>query len=135
VTRPVPGGPPRPPDRKTSSWVMAVLAALGVLAVIALAVGLYLSQRDNTETPQTTVVTMPNLDGLSEEEATTKLDQLQFTNVAPAPAKETNDCGETPSVVAQTPAAVGGRSGTGQTLRLRLCGARPKTSIATLPIL
>jgi serine/threonine protein kinase len=105
VTRPVPGGPPRPPDRKTSSWVMAVLAALGVLAVIALAVGLYLSNRDNTETPPATLVAVPNLDGLSEEEATAKLDQLNFTNVAAAPAKETEDCGETPSVIAQTPTA------------------------------
>src|SRR5215218_7050349 len=28
--RPIPGAPPRPPQRKSSSWVMAVLAALGV---------------------------------------------------------------------------------------------------------
>jgi serine/threonine-protein kinase len=128
VTRPVPGGPPRPPDRKTSSWVMAVLAALGVLAVIALAVGLYLSQRDNTETPPATVVTMPNLDGLSEEEATTKLDQLKFTNVSPAPAKETNDCGETPSVVAQTPAA-NTRIAVDQPVTYTLCKAPDQVTV------
>jgi len=128
VTRPVPGGPPRPPDRKTSSWVMAVLAALGVLAVIALAVGLYLSNRDNTETPPAAVATVPSLNGLSEEEATTKLDQLGFTNVAAAPARETEDCGETPSVVAQTPAA-NTRTAVNEPVTYTLCKAPDKVTV------
>src|SRR4051794_36090362 len=49
MTRPVPGMPPPPPERKTSSWVMAVLAALGVLAVVALGIGLALARDNNKD--------------------------------------------------------------------------------------
>jgi beta-lactam-binding protein with PASTA domain/predicted Ser/Thr protein kinase len=44
------GAPARvgdPRRRRASAWVLATLAALGVLAVIALAIGLYLASRDN----------------------------------------------------------------------------------------
>jgi serine/threonine-protein kinase len=76
---------------------MAVLAALGVLAVIALGVGLYLSQRDNgEETPTAAVVAMPDLDGLSEDEAQDELEKLKFSSFTATPAKTTDDCGETP---------------------------------------
>jgi serine/threonine-protein kinase len=131
ITRPVPGGPPRPPERKTSSWVMAVLAALGVLAVIALAVGLYLSQRDTTETPQTAVVAMPDLDGMSEDEATAKLQELQFSQFSAAPEKTTEDCGETPTVVAQTPEP-NTRIAVDQPVTYTLCKAPDKVRVPDL---
>jgi eukaryotic-like serine/threonine-protein kinase len=106
VTRPVSGGAPRPPERKTSSWVMAVLAALGVLAVIALGVGLYLSQRETPDdTPAVATVAMPDLSGLTEDEATAELQEAKFTQFSATPAEETDDCGETPTVVQQNPRA------------------------------
>ena len=51
--RPVPGMPPRQPERRASSWVMAVLAALGVLAVVALGIGLALANRQQQRQDQT----------------------------------------------------------------------------------
>jgi beta-lactam-binding protein with PASTA domain/predicted Ser/Thr protein kinase len=102
IARPAPGMPPRPPERKTSSWVLAVLAALAVLAVVALGIGLVLANRNNgtTETPPT--VAMPNLVGKSEDEARAQLAQQNFSSVTVGPAIETNDC-ENPTVQKQTP--------------------------------
>ncbi len=106
MTRPIPGGvPPRPPERKTSSWVMAVLAALGVLAVIALGVGLALSQRgDDTENPAPTPVAMPNLVGSTEDEAVQKLSTANLKGAAGEPVTN-EECPDTPTVAKQTPAA------------------------------
>ncbi|HET6529285.1 MAG TPA: Stk1 family PASTA domain-containing Ser/Thr kinase [Actinoplanes sp.] len=131
MTRPVPGGPPRPPERKTSSWVMAVLAALGVLAVIALAVGLYMTNRDNNEPPAAAVVAMPDLEGLSEDEATDKLQELEFAQVSAGPERTTDDCGETPTVVAQTPAP-NTRIAVDQPVTYTLCRAPDKVTVPDL---
>src|SRR4051794_36815315 len=105
MTRPVPAGmPPRPPERKTSSWVMAVLAALGVLAVVALGVGLALANRDNKDnTPTAPTVQMPRLTGLTEEEAKAKLASDNFTQVTVGAAVQTDDCEDTPTVAKQNP--------------------------------
>ncbi|HEU4349720.1 MAG TPA: Stk1 family PASTA domain-containing Ser/Thr kinase [Actinoplanes sp.] len=129
IARPVPGGPPRPPERKTSSWVMAVLAALGVLAVIALAVGLYLSQPDDNENPPAAaVVAMPNLDGLTEDEAKAKLQDSQFSAVSAEPAKTTDNCGDTPTVVAQKPEP-NTRIAVDQPVSYTLCKAPDKVTV------
>ena len=50
------------------------------------------------------MVAMPDLDGLSEDEATAKLQELKFEKYSAGPEKTTEECGETPTVVAQTPA-------------------------------
>jgi serine/threonine-protein kinase len=104
MTRPVPGGIPPQPQRKTSSWVMAVLAALGVLAVIALGVGLALANRDNNDDPQTAATAqVPQLKGLTEDEAKAKLTSLKFSSFSAGPDVETDDCADTPTVVRQSP--------------------------------
>ena len=104
ISRPMAGGPPRAPERKTSSWVMAVLAALAVLAVIALGVGLYLSNReDPTDTPTAAVVAMPEIVGLTEDEARAELAKLNFTSITAGPEQTTDDCKDTPTVVKQSP--------------------------------
>jgi eukaryotic-like serine/threonine-protein kinase len=102
----MPGGmPPRPPERKTSSWVMAVLAALGVLAVVALGVGLALSRNDNNNDPTgPTTVVMPKLIGLTDDEAKTELAKLNLTGNPGTPV-ETDDCPDTPVVAVQKPDA------------------------------
>jgi serine/threonine-protein kinase len=107
MTRPISGGaPPRPPERKTSSWVMAVLAGLGVLAVIALGVGLAMS-RDNddpgTQAPPPAV--MPDLTGLTEKEAIAALTKANLGNRNPGDPIEDKDCPDTPTVKQQSPAA------------------------------
>jgi beta-lactam-binding protein with PASTA domain/predicted Ser/Thr protein kinase len=95
--------PPRPPERKTSSWVMAVLAALGVLAVVSLGIGLVLSNRNNedpgSETPKT--VSMPEVVGLTEKAAKAKLTGAGFATISTGPAIETPDCED--KVEKQTP--------------------------------
>jgi eukaryotic-like serine/threonine-protein kinase len=104
MTQRVPGAmPPRQPEPKNSSWVVAVLAALGVLAVVALAVGLYLANRgdDPGGAPAAAVVSMPTLTGLSEDDARSALAKLNFTNVTQGASVQTKDCDN--KVERQTP--------------------------------
>jgi serine/threonine-protein kinase len=57
-----------PGRRRASTWVLIALGALGVLAVVALIVGLILT---NQSTPQATV---PNVIGLTAEDATAEIE-------------------------------------------------------------
>jgi serine/threonine-protein kinase len=90
-TRPIPATMgPRQPER-TSSWVMAALAALGVLAAIALGVGLYLMNRDEPKvTAQTTE--MPELVGKTREDAEKQLQQLGLTGIRAGDPITNADC-------------------------------------------
>jgi len=94
MTRAIPAGGPRgpqQPERRTSSWVMAVLAALGVLAVVALGIGLYLA--NNSEEPrEAATANVPKVIGLSESNARKKLADAGFGNVAIGDSVETDDC-------------------------------------------
>ncbi|UQU64923.1 Stk1 family PASTA domain-containing Ser/Thr kinase [Couchioplanes caeruleus] len=97
ATRPIPAaavGPrgPQPPERKTSSWVMAVLAALGVLAVVALGIGLVLANNNDDKDKPPAQATVPKVTGFSEDDARTRLKQAGFTNIASGTPKETSDC-------------------------------------------
>ncbi len=129
MTRPVQGLPPRPPERKTSSWVMAVLAALGVLAVVALGVGLWLANNNKdgnaTQTPST--VAMPKLTGMTEDEARAELARQNFSNVGVGPAIETNNCDE-PKVQKQTPTA-GTQIRVDQPVSFQLCKSPDKVTV------
>ncbi|MEU4214253.1 Stk1 family PASTA domain-containing Ser/Thr kinase [Actinoplanes sp. NPDC026623] len=103
MTRAIPaGGPrdPRQPERRTSSWVMAVLAALGVLAVVALGIGLYMAN-NNQEPTEIATRNVPSVIGLSEGNARKKLADAGFTNVAVGEPKETKNCKDV--VAEQTP--------------------------------
>jgi beta-lactam-binding protein with PASTA domain/predicted Ser/Thr protein kinase len=92
MTRPIPGAmPPRQPERR-SSWVMAVLAALGVLAVVALGIGLALSRDNNKNTQPPATASMPKLTGLSEAEAKTKLTNAGFTSFTAGAPVTTDNC-------------------------------------------
>ncbi|OJF14927.1 Stk1 family PASTA domain-containing Ser/Thr kinase [Couchioplanes caeruleus] len=108
MTRPIPAaatgpGGPQPPERKTSSWVMAVLAALGVLAVVALGIGLAISNRDKESDAPPPQAIVPAVTKMSEEDAKVALKQAGFTNVVTGTPKTTNDCKDT--VVEQIPPA------------------------------
>jgi serine/threonine-protein kinase len=106
MNRQVTGMSPRQPERKTSSWVMAVLAALGVLAVVALGIGLALARDngkdDNSQTPAT--AKMPNLIGESEADARAALAQQKFESITVGDAVESNNCDD-PVVAKQSPSA------------------------------
>ncbi|WP_431943208.1 Stk1 family PASTA domain-containing Ser/Thr kinase [Micromonospora marina] len=84
-----------PGKRKSSSWVIAAFAALGVLAVIALGTALWLNQAGNEK------VSVPQLVGRTQAEAQAALTQagLRFTSGDPV---QNTTC-EKGSVVDQSP--------------------------------
>jgi serine/threonine-protein kinase len=106
MQRPVGGGmPPRPPERRSSSWVMAVLAGLGVLVVVVLGVALAMSRNndkggDNNQ--QTVTVAMPDLKGKTDQQAQAALRAQQLTNFSADAPTTGQDCNGT--VTKQDPA-------------------------------
>jgi beta-lactam-binding protein with PASTA domain/predicted Ser/Thr protein kinase len=109
MTRAIPAGVgprgPQPPQRKTSSWVMAVLAALGVLAVVALGIGLVLSQRDDQDpVNQVQSAEVPKVTDLTESAARDRLTKAGFQTIEVGTPKVTDDCKEK-RVEEQTPVA------------------------------
>ncbi|KAB1900537.1 Stk1 family PASTA domain-containing Ser/Thr kinase [Micromonospora sp. AMSO1212t] len=84
-----------PGKRKSSSWVIAAFAALGVLAVIALGTALWLNQAGNEK------VSVPQLVGRSQAEAQAALTQAGLRFTAGDPVQNTT-C-EKGSVVDQSP--------------------------------
>ncbi|MEH0970002.1 Stk1 family PASTA domain-containing Ser/Thr kinase [Micromonospora sp. CPCC 205546] len=71
-TRQMPARVGDPRRRKASSWLIATFAAVGVLAVIALAAAL-LSQRDGDDR-----VTVPTVTGLTQQEAFARIEQANL---------------------------------------------------------
>ena len=131
--RPIPGAPSRPPQRKSSSWVMAVLAALGVLAVIALGVGLALSRNDDKEptTPTVAQGTVPKITGLTEEKAQEALTDAKFTKFTAGDPVTTENCPDTPTVAKQDPAPNTSLA-VDQTVSYTLCKAQDKVPVPNL---
>jgi serine/threonine protein kinase len=105
ATRAIPAGMGgRPEPRRTSSWVVAVLAALFVLAVVSLVVGLALRKSAVNDDPKTpTTVAMPNLVGKSEDDAKALLNQAQLRSVSPGQDK--SNCDDEGNVTEQDPPA------------------------------
>ncbi|WP_433299608.1 Stk1 family PASTA domain-containing Ser/Thr kinase [Actinoplanes sp. CA-030573] len=133
MQRPVGGMPPRPPEKRSSSWVMAVLAGLGVLVVVVLGVALAMSRNgdkgnDNTNTPTTATAVMPNLVGKSDDDARKLLDQQKFTNVQPDAPRTGEDCDG--KVVKQDPAP-NSTIPVDQEVSYQLCNAPDKVSVPT----
>jgi eukaryotic-like serine/threonine-protein kinase len=137
MTRTIPAGVgprgPQPPERKTSSWVMAVLAALGVLAVVALAIGLILAQGKDKDDPGNTaaeVKQVPKVTGDTEDEARNKLTAAGFTKVEIGTAVETKDCDDKPTVAKQDPASTE-QIAVDQTVTLQLCTSPEQVRVPT----
>jgi eukaryotic-like serine/threonine-protein kinase len=131
LQRPVPpGGMPRPPERRSSSWVMAALAGLGVLVVVVLGVALAMNRgNDNKPSNNTTsapTVSMPNLKGLSEQDARQKLEALHLTAISAQTPSSSPDC--TGKVVDQDPNA-GDSITTDTPVTYQLCQAPAKVKV------
>ncbi|GAA0564017.1 Stk1 family PASTA domain-containing Ser/Thr kinase [Paractinoplanes ferrugineus] len=96
MQRPVGNMPPRPPERKNSSWVMAALAALGVLVVVVLGVALAMSRNDDDKgggkQQQPVTVAMPDLVGKTDQQARALLSAKGLNNVSPLSPSTSADC-------------------------------------------
>ena len=132
MQRPVPGGmPPRQQERR-SSWVMAVLAALGVLVVVVLGVALAMTRNndnqggDGATQSQAVTLTMPDLDGLTDQEARAALRQANITKISPLPPKTAKECKGT--VVVQDPDA-NAKIPQDQEVSYQLCLAPEKVTV------
>ncbi|MFG2056417.1 Stk1 family PASTA domain-containing Ser/Thr kinase [Micromonospora sp. NPDC048930] len=109
-----------PRKRKSSSWVIATFAALGVLAVIALAAALYLNQKAANE------VRVPSLEGKAQAVA---FQEIQNAGLVPVLGDQVkNDTCEKGTVAGQSPPA----STTvkkGQNVTIQICGGRQQVTI------
>ncbi|MER7419837.1 Stk1 family PASTA domain-containing Ser/Thr kinase [Micromonospora peucetia] len=94
-TRQMPARVGDPRRRKASSWLIALFAAVGVLAVIALGAAL-LSQRKDDR------VTVPTVTGLTQQEAFARIEQA---NLVPKEGDQVFGTCQKGQVVNQTPAA------------------------------
>ncbi|GAB1643792.1 Stk1 family PASTA domain-containing Ser/Thr kinase [Krasilnikovia sp. MM14-A1259] len=94
MTRPIPGAmPPQAPQRRgSSSFVVAIIAALGMLAAVTLGVAWWLNRDANNGTPQKQPVAMPTLVGLSPSSAQNALTAKGLTGITEGPADTSNDC-------------------------------------------
>ncbi|WP_341718317.1 Stk1 family PASTA domain-containing Ser/Thr kinase [Micromonospora sp. FIMYZ51] len=122
-TRQIPARVGDPRQRRASSWLIAVFAALGVLAVIALVAALWLNQRDPADVP------VPTLTGMTQQEAFARIQQDGFQ---PALGDEVfdKDC-EKDKVASQTPPA-GEQVAPDSTVTVSLCGGAPEVTIPSL---
>jgi len=124
MQRTIPGGmPPRQPERRTSSWVMAVLAGLGVLVVVVLAVALAMQRNSGNPGGSTTSntvaqVQMPSLIGKTDGEARAALSAQNITNISPLSPSQAADCDG--KVFQQDPQA-GTKINQNATVSYRLC--------------
>jgi serine/threonine-protein kinase len=123
------GPPMRPPARvgdtrrrRASAWVLAALSALGVLAVVALAAGLYLSNQ-----PQK--VGVPDLIGKAQNAAQSEVAAIGLT-LTPTPVTAGCEEPEIGKVVDQNPRQ-GVKVDRGSSVTVRICQGPQKVEIPT----
>jgi eukaryotic-like serine/threonine-protein kinase len=124
MQRPVPGGAPMRQPEQRSSWVMAVLAALGVLVVVVLGVALAMSH-NNDNNPGTTPtsaavaqVPMPDLKNKTNSQAQALLREKGLNNISPI--SPTTGAGCDGKVISQEPSP-GDPIAVDQTVSYQLC--------------
>jgi len=130
MQRPMAGGP-RPPERRSSSWVWAALAALGVLVVVVLAVALVLSRRDDKNPANqqaATTVQMPNLVGKTDAQARQLLSAQGLGQVTVDEPDKKKGCDG--KVAEQTPTA-GTQIKKADPVSYKLCVAPEKVEVPT----
>ncbi|RZU50959.1 serine/threonine-protein kinase [Krasilnikovia cinnamomea] len=94
MTRPIPGAmPPQSPQRRSSSFVVAILSALAVLALVAAGVGFWLNNKGDTGQQQEPVtVAMPKLVGLTPDDARDALARRGLTGITEGDPDTGEDC-------------------------------------------
>ncbi|MFU8853893.1 Stk1 family PASTA domain-containing Ser/Thr kinase [Micromonospora sp. SL1-18] len=112
-----------PRKRRSSSWVIATFAGLGVLAVIALVAALLLNERAAEK------VNVPPLQGKSQAEATAEIQRLNLVPVPGDPVLN-SDC-EKGMVVDQSPAP-NTQLEKGQNVTFQVCGGPKKVRIPSV---
>ncbi|OLB75311.1 MAG: serine/threonine protein kinase [Actinobacteria bacterium 13_2_20CM_2_71_6] len=107
--------------RRTSTWVLVALSILGMLAVIALGVGLYLAGR-----PQESPV--PSLIGMTQPEAQAKLAEVKLNGNG----KVVPNSGCTKDKVFEQDPKAGEQLQQGKTVNYSVCGGPGTTSVPKL---
>ncbi|MBM0239742.1 Stk1 family PASTA domain-containing Ser/Thr kinase [Micromonospora sp. ATA32] len=118
-TRQVPARVGDPRQRKASSWLIALFAAVGVLAVIALVAALWLNQPPDK-------VTVPTLQGKPQAAAEAELQNAGLKAVIGDPVL--NSSCQKGTVVNQDPGA-GAPLAKNQSVTLRVCGGKASVKI------
>jgi serine/threonine-protein kinase len=130
MQRPIPQAAPPGAPEKRSTWVMASLAALGVLVVVVLTVALIMArQGDKNPTansqPSAVPVQIPNLVGMTDQQAQQALAGKQLTGTAGTPDRKKGCDGK---VSAQDPPA-GTAVASGTAVSYKLCLAPDKVTV------
>ena len=108
--------------RKASGWLIAVLSTLGVMAVIALTIGLILANRPNK-------ITVPDLTNMTAAQAQAELTKVRLTGSA-GPLTYNATC-QKDHVVQQNPTK-GELLEEGKSVTYSLCGGVPTTKVPKL---
>ncbi|HEY8451146.1 MAG: Stk1 family PASTA domain-containing Ser/Thr kinase [Micromonosporaceae bacterium] len=111
--------------RRASTWVMASLAVLGVLAVVALIVGLILASQRGEET-----VAVPDVVGETEERAEQLIREAGLVPERGDPVNS-REC-EVGTVVEQSPTAAEGPVEPGTTVTYRVCAGPAQVEVPTV---
>ncbi len=119
-TRQIPARVGDPRQRRASSWLIAMFAALGVLAVIALVAALLFNDKTVEDVP------VPALSGMTQQEAFARLEADGFQPVR-GDDVFTSDCRKG-RVTNQTPPA-GEKIAPNSTVTVQLCGGKPEVTI------
>ncbi|HEX2773218.1 MAG TPA: Stk1 family PASTA domain-containing Ser/Thr kinase [Micromonosporaceae bacterium] len=122
-TRPVPAAVGNRRQRRASAWVLAVLSTIGVLAVIALVVGLYLAQKPDSPKQ----VAVPNVIG---KQVAAAQQELRSQGLLWTQNSQKGDC--TPNeVIGQNPQQ-GAEVNPGGTIALTVCAGAQTVQVPNL---
>jgi eukaryotic-like serine/threonine-protein kinase len=111
-----------PPQRKNNAWVAVALTLLGVLAVAALGIGLYVANHNKPQVP------VPDLKGQSSDEASRLLNQAKLK---PSPTQFNDPNCQQNTVTDQTPAA-NTKVDEGTTVSYKICLGPGQTTVPQL---
>ncbi|MEV0154119.1 Stk1 family PASTA domain-containing Ser/Thr kinase [Micromonospora sp. NPDC050686] len=125
ATRQIPARVGDPRKRQSSSWVIAVFAALGVLAVIALVAALLWPKGDDK--PE--LATVPKVVGKPQAAAVAEIEAVKLTpKISEDPVRNTQ-C-QKGAVVSQEP--TGGQLEPGRDVTLKICGGPAEVRVPPL---
>jgi eukaryotic-like serine/threonine-protein kinase len=111
-----------PPQRKNNAWVAVALTLLGVLAVAALGIGLYVANHSKAQVP------VPDLKGQTSDDASRLLNEAKLK---PSPTQFNDPTCKQNTVTDQSPAA-NTKVDEGSTVSYKICLGPGQTSVPQL---